>query len=555
MALRDIFDSDPRSKEQLREEIRVHGKVISDLSLQLDQVMEKANISALEVEDLHHKLLAERQFSKRPTTENSGAGFVIKLVGPSSEMPDADESGLEAYQAKIDSKRKLVQQLVRALNTVRDRQVIAVEYAALKSYVERLADESADLTSKLSTSLNTVARLEQELLSLKEEPVRLLSGIARELSDRAKPLADRERLLFKNFVELQRREEILIRATSAPSPETSTDKDLTDLLAASTASARHQSNEQTQVLKQTILNLEEQLADAHRQLSVKSVELANRIAISDAAEMEMAAIQHGVGSGEWSQRRGTEQRDHALASLQYQLDLKLLEYRAQVDKFEKRAAEGRKKVEQLRWSNAQKVDAIDQMSESIKGHLEAIKHLTSKVSTFDEQARKAAIQIQGYVVTITNLREEIRRSKHLTGGGAPIRAVTLPVFSQEEILIWMFSETYPDDLHVDHGYLHLMGDGPWDNDTFGRVLEGQKFSLWKLPDPDIAHLVVGRKSWSEADLVAQIESRQGQPLRIYSQEMWFAAMHSTSAERMASISRLRSCSRRIRSRMYSLSLV
>jgi hypothetical protein len=105
------------------------------------------------------------------------------------------------------------------------------------------------------------------------------------------------------------------------------------------------------------------------------------------------------------------------------------------------------------------------------------------------------------------------------------RDVTLyPTFAQEGILSWMFSQTSPDHLQIDHGYLHLMGDGPWDNNTFALLMEGQDFSLWKLPDADIAHLVVGRNNWSEDDLLAQIEARQGQELRIYSQEMWFATM-------------------------------
>ena len=102
--------------------------------------------------------------------------------------------------------------------------------------------------------------------------------------------------------------------------------------------------------------------------------------------------------------------------------------------------------------------------------------------------------------------------------------LNISTFMQEEILAWMFSETLPDDLQVSKGYLHIMGDGPWDNDTFGRLMEEQDFSLWKLPDADIAHIVVGRKNWKEAELIAQIEARHGQELRIYSQEMWFAAM-------------------------------
>lgn len=117
--------------------------------------------------------------------------------------------------------------------------------------------------------------------------------------------------------------------------------------------------------------------------------------------------------------------------------------------------------------------------------------------------------------TVGNLRTQTKQTA---------LAANLSTLAQEKVLTWMFSEAHPNDLRVDHGYLNLMGDGPWDTNTFGRLVEAQGFSLWKLPDADIAHLVVGHNNWSKADLISQIEARRGQELRIYSQEMWFATM-------------------------------
>ena len=100
----------------------------------------------------------------------------------------------------------------------------------------------------------------------------------------------------------------------------------------------------------------------------------------------------------------------------------------------------------------------------------------------------------------------------------------LPTFMQEEVLDWMFSKTRPARPRVKAGNLHLMGGGPWEHDSFGRLMERQNFSLWELPDADIAHVIVGRNNWDQRSLLAQIEARKGKKLRIYSQEMWFATL-------------------------------
>lgn len=159
----------------------------------------------------------------------------------------------------------------------------------------------------------------------------------------------------------------------------------------------------------------------------------------------------------------------------------------------------------------------------LRVELNEVKKLRAENSTLQSQLANWT-QFHAEREALLSKRENIVSTKLTDWKRSHTSKPNISGLTAEEILAWMFSTTQPDDLHVDHGYLHLLGDGPWDNDAFGRLMENQNFSLWKLPDADIAHLVVGRNNWNEDDLIAQIEARQGQALRIYSQEMWFAAM-------------------------------
>ena len=67
------------------------------------------------------------------------------------------------------------------------------------------------------------------------------------------------------------------------------------------------------------------------------------------------------------------------------------------------------------------------------------------------------------------------------------------------------------------------GEGPYENPVFDRLISDFGVDQYGLPHESISHVVVGREGWSEEDLIEQIEIRQGEPLRIYSQEMVVAA--------------------------------
>ncbi len=90
------------------------------------------------------------------------------------------------------------------------------------------------------------------------------------------------------------------------------------------------------------------------------------------------------------------------------------------------------------------------------------------------------------------------------------------------VLAWLLEDGGPEVTSIENGWLGSTGHGPWSDQFLESSLEELKYKFYRLPDADLEYLIVGRKGWSKNDLLAQIESRQGRPLRIYSQEMWFA---------------------------------
>jgi hypothetical protein len=93
-----------------------------------------------------------------------------------------------------------------------------------------------------------------------------------------------------------------------------------------------------------------------------------------------------------------------------------------------------------------------------------------------------------------------------------------------KVLSWLLESGNPDAAKIANGWLGSTGTGPWNSQTLEPVLEEIGYQFYSIPDSDLENLVVGRKGWSKTSLLAQIEAREGEPLRIYSQEMLFAKL-------------------------------
>lgn len=169
--------------------------------------------------------------------------------------------------------------------------------------------------------------------------------------------------------------------------------------------------------------------------------------------------------------------------------------------------------------------------------LEAVeRHLRETIAELRREAESAKADRQRYEQRATQeqsrlsdkialLEERIRR---LGNANAP-DAWAAPVWqwisnANQRIVDWLLAEASPAAADVPHGYISLVGDDPWMRDDMVPVMEDLGYSLWTLPDQDLAHVVVGRSGWDGDDLAAQVDARGEDGIRIYSQEMWLAKL-------------------------------
>lgn len=488
MALRDIFDRDPRSKEQLREELRIHEKVISDLSQRLNEVESRSTAAELTVSELRNQIeIAKTQgtsLAHLSTTflPNSVIALPAGRRNDEVDHTDSDFIKLGAQPADLSATSAFGAQ----------PEVTPRPTNSVMSEAEQV--QLLQIQNELSAS----------------ERIRAILLIANALHRRltAMQLAD--------IVETQLRvAQLQTQSTQLVGPRV---PDLTG-------------DPATIVNTATLQKVEEQLAEALDRLEHANIRLEQQKSMQarlDAVEIENAALKKGVGPEVWGLRREVEQCNQKIATLQYQLDLGTLNYNAKVKEFDERSLQSKQEHVRQKRLVTEMDETIDSLTESVEDLESDNQTLQAAIVALEAEASDAASRLQFQINKNQNLSAELAQFKQRVvterTASAIVAGAIDRVFRREEILGWMFSETLPEDLQVDHAYLHLMGDGPWGNAIFSRLMEGQKFDLRPLPDPDIAHLVVGRINWSKDDLLAQIEARHGQELRIYSQEMWFAAM-------------------------------
>ncbi len=69
-----------------------------------------------------------------------------------------------------------------------------------------------------------------------------------------------------------------------------------------------------------------------------------------------------------------------------------------------------------------------------------------------------------------------------------------------------------------------MGSGPWDENQFDAFLKKNDFDLRSLPYTGVGVVILGREGWTQSAILNQIDDREGESLRIYSQEMFLMAL-------------------------------
>jgi hypothetical protein len=305
---------------------------------------------------------------------------------------------------------------------------------------------------------------------------------------------------------------------------------------------------------ETVL-LRGQLADVRRLLAFASGQLHDQKTLQqriDAAEIENSALKKGVGDEVWALRQELELQTKEVASLNDQLRRRTVAEEIQANRFSQREATINKNFAELQRREIQLENAKsakddrtpkavsdlqlrvktlqDQLSSSTVASQQQLAGLQGQLAGLQVQLGAADASVQHLLASKRELEKllEIASRKNsgtngeIKGLGRPIG--TLISLSDKKIVDWMLKEASPKQAEVEHGYLSLIGEGPWEHDELALLVEQKGFSLWQLPDRDVRHVVVGRTKWDAERLEAQIGCMVDLDLRIYSQEMWFAKL-------------------------------
>jgi len=93
----------------------------------------------------------------------------------------------------------------------------------------------------------------------------------------------------------------------------------------------------------------------------------------------------------------------------------------------------------------------------------------------------------------------------------------------QNLIEWAGSALGASELWPHSEPVVVVGDGPYSNHELKSHLKGQQFTIARPGDADARIMIVGRQKWTETTLERQIKARQGDELRVYSQEMFLLA--------------------------------
>lgn len=82
---------------------------------------------------------------------------------------------------------------------------------------------------------------------------------------------------------------------------------------------------------------------------------------------------------------------------------------------------------------------------------------------------------------------------------------------------------FPEDLQFPTTVC-TMGSGPWSEDDFDNLLTSNGFNLCNLPHTGVQVVILGRKGWTQSAILNQIDDREGDSLRVYSQELFLMGL-------------------------------
>jgi hypothetical protein len=506
MGIKDLFDNDPKSKRELRQEIDAKH-------IELVRISENLNNQIILLNNELNKQQSELvNFNSISADLSKEKDRLIDEIIDLKLWNESKENCLVDLEKKTQDKQQEISILLSNQTILQESlESIKLDLAAEKKLSHDLHSELHDL--KVVTSRIEAAHLE--------------------VASEKRRIAEREATVYKNFAEMQRREQALaenvekfkLAKESADFSKISTIKSYEDEITGL--------NKRISQIEQEKRNAERETREAkflyeamftpykekafREGRSIRDVEIeALKTQLFEAKEIlrefringepELKAAQERIAALHKSNEYAKQDKNSA-ENIANKLRNELSVLNRQLD--------SEKMLHQVRIQRQQ--NAHESVLEEKDAKIKDLTNLYDALRKIKSSSNVQKVDTSHLDKKIAKLTEELntlRNSNNLIDINF--------YWNNPTILSWMLQEGTPETLELPSPHTALIGSGPWKRDELGSVMESNGFKLWQLPDPDIEHVVIGRHGWIQQPLEEQIQLFVGKPLRIYSQEMWFA---------------------------------
>ena len=518
VALRDLFDTDKRSKFELRSEIGRRDEHIEKLLRTVSELRVK-NLQGTPQQTKNEHRDGELKAETQPLVTNTFN---------QQELIEKSEGKIKELEVLVDELEKTNKNIKKELEDERRHRRLDSEKN--KTEYQKLQVAVNVLKQKIPNSYKGTSQIHQPQPSTFTTPIQISTPNASPPNRDNTNYTEAHRVLMQRENRIEEMENqlsaLLFRfgvtdksqIISIPKRLAEIEQELTDLRQGSGAqellSLRGQvlnlkalANKRQEVQKE----LTQLLSNERKRSSTSEAQRLHKL--YDEAQIEIKRLSNGTSDQVWALKNRAENAEKKIGEQQFQI--RNLNLRVG-------------NLEILNKTLKSENDNLKYQTISIQDHRKRCKELENAANIekylakdYFQQVEKANRELRSLNNKVGRLQLQLETEK-----SKPQQFLTqnVSIFTNPIVLRWLIEEGDPDSVEVPNGWLGRTGDGPWTDKIFASALEELSYKFWNLPDHDLRHLIVGRKNWSKDELLAQIDSADGEPLRIYSQEMFLAKL-------------------------------
>ena len=518
MALRDLFDTDKRSKLELRSEIERRDEHIEKLlgavselraqNLQAPTQVTKIELGGSELKDKTQPVITssfdqQKLIEKFEDRAEDLEVLIDKLGKINKNIKVELENERQLRKNEGEKNRTEYQKLLLAVNALKNKSTLSYR-------------EYSNVQQPQTATITTPSRVTPPIAETPKRDSTNYTEAHRVMMQRENRIKEMENQLNALLSRLGVSD--ITQIISIPKRLVEIEQELTDLRHGSGAQELLSLREQVLSLK-ALANKRRAERDEKAQLlsnermRSSSSEAERLRQLFDEAQIEIKRLNNGTSDQVWTLKRRVESAEKEVDDKDFL-----------IRNFNLRVENLQRSNKTLQAENFKlKYETI-----SIEAHRKRCGELEDTAAFEKNQAEHFQLQneivsreLQSSTNKISRLQIQIQDLKL-----KPQQFVTqsISIFTNPIVLRWLVEEGDPDSVEVPNGWLGRTGDGPCTDAIFASTLEELGYKFWRLPDSELRHLVIGRKDWSKDQLLAQIDSVDGEPLRIYSQEMFLAKL-------------------------------